>query len=113
MINTPTEGYSPKLICEDPANGTDIMRMIPAMEMIPRMIETIVKSRDPSFKRYTVMAAAAPATNDTSELNPCVARSTFSGTIPAIRAPQSEHSEQRGEEAVLQTTIDKVGRHNR
>ena len=24
-------------------NGTDIMRMIPAMEMIPRMIETIVK----------------------------------------------------------------------
>jgi hypothetical protein len=21
MINTPTEGYSPKLICEDPVNG--------------------------------------------------------------------------------------------
>ena len=68
-------------------NGTDIMRMIPAMEMIPRMIETIVKIRDPSLKRYTVIAASAPATNDMSKLNPCVARSTFSGTTPAISAP--------------------------
>jgi hypothetical protein len=33
------------------ANGTNIRRISPAIEMIPRMIETIVKSRDPSLKR--------------------------------------------------------------
>jgi hypothetical protein len=64
-------------------NGTNIKRMSPTMEMVPRTIETIGKSRVVvSLKRYTVIAAAAPAANDTSAPNPGRDVNVFRGRLP-------------------------------